>query len=567
MDALLLVGAAALFAGIITLGREWAAPLTTAADIDLSLRSLPGYTLLSLSRGCTAYLLSLAFTIVCGGAAARSRRVERLVIPVLDVLQGIPVLSFLPGLVLGLVALFPRSNIGLELACVLSIFTGQVWNMTFSFYGSVRAIPAELSEAARLFRLGSWKRLTMLELPSAMIGLLWNSMISMAGGWFFLTIVEAFTLGGKQFRLPGIGSYMSAAIDAGDTQAMLSACAAMVLMIVLVDLLLWKPLIAWAERFRMDDTGRAEKPRSLVYDLLRRSWLAAWLRRRSRRVPRAHELSHEPSRSREQPSSGAVEPPQRSGSSKWLVWAARVATGVTVTGLVSWGGHRLVLLLARLEPREWLEVGASIGWTGLRVLAVLVLGAAWAVPLGILIGRSARLSKVFEPVVQVLASFPMPMIFPILAPRLVASDMSFGVGATILMMTGTQWYILFNVIAGATALPEDCREAARVYRLRGLQRFGLVDLPGAFPFLVTGLITAAGGAWNASIVSEWVPYGAGKILVAPGIGSLISRAFSERNDSLLAASTLTLSLALAVLNHFVWKPLYALADRRFALNR
>jgi NitT/TauT family transport system permease protein len=562
-DAALLLAVATLFAGLVSLGREWASPIQTATEIDLSLTALPAYALLSLSRGCAAYLLSLLFTIVYGGAAARSRRAERVLIPLLDVLQGIPVLSFLPGLVLGLVGLFPRSNIGLELVCIIAIFTGQVWNMTFSFYASVRAIPTELSEAARLFRLGPWMRLTRLELPCAMTGLLWNSMMSMAGGWFFLTVVEAFTLRGKSYRLPGIGSYMSAAVEAGDARAMAAACAAMVIVIVAVDVVVWKPLIAWGDRFKLGDAAHAEAPRSFVYDLVRRSRLAAWIRSRAdrarrgsgRRPPRPSPRRNPPSRDR---------PP---GAKTPLSRAAGIVALAAAMALAGWGAHRLATLLAKLGPESWIEILASIGWTGLRVLAVLALGAAWAAPIGILIGRSAALSRALEPLVQLLASFPMPMLFPIIAPRLVAAGWSFGIVAAILMMAGTHWYILFNVLGGAAAVPEDLREVARVFRIGELDRFRLVDLPGTFPFLLTGLITAAGGAWNASIVSEWVPYGAGKILVAPGIGSLISRAFNEGDDALLAGGVLLLSLCLVSLNRFLWKPLYAFADRRFALNR
>src|SRR5262249_43881073 len=263
-----------LLAGMVALAQRWNAPIREAVTIDLDPKALPGYTLLSLSRGFAAYLLSLVFTLVYGTIAAHSRRAEKIMIPLLDIGQGIPVLGFLPGLVLGMVALFPHTNIGLELACILMIFTGQVWNMVFSFYGSLRAVPTELKEVSRLHRFGWWKSFRVVEVSSAVIGLVWNSMMSMAGGWFFLTVNEAFTLGDRDFRLPGVGSYMAVAIEKGDARAMTWAILAMAAMILAVDQLLWKPLVAWSQRFRLEDVSGAEPPRSWVLDLLRRSWLA-----------------------------------------------------------------------------------------------------------------------------------------------------------------------------------------------------------------------------------------------------------------------------------------------------
>ena len=284
VDALILVGLAAIMAGVVGLARRWTAPLRPTVDIDLSLSALPAYTLFSLSRGLAAYVLSLTFTLVYGTVAAHHRTAERVMIPVLDILQGIPVLGFLPGLVLGMVALFPHSNVGLELACVVMIFTGQVWNMTFSFYGSLRAIPTELREAARVYRFGWWKQFRTLEVPAAMIGLVWNSMMSMAGGWFFLTVNEAFTLGNHDFRLPGIGSYMSVAIDRGDVRAMAAAALAMIVMIVAVDQLLWRPALAWAQKFKLEESEATDITTSWILDLLRRSRVVTWVEDRAGRL-------------------------------------------------------------------------------------------------------------------------------------------------------------------------------------------------------------------------------------------------------------------------------------------
>ncbi|HEX2800337.1 MAG TPA: ABC transporter permease subunit, partial [Thermoanaerobaculia bacterium] len=287
VDAVLLVVLGALVAGVVGLAQRWEAPMRTAVEIDLSPSALPLYTLLSLSRGFAAYLLSLAFTLVYGTIAAHDRRAEKVMLPLLDIGQGIPVLGFLPGLVLGMVALFPRTNVGLELACILMIFTGQVWNMTFSYVGSLRSIPEELQEVARLHRFSFWKRFRTVELSSSVIGLVWNSMMSMAGGWFFLTVTEAFTLGDRDFRLPGIGSYMAVAIEKGDRWAMAWAIVAMTVMIVAVDQLLWRPLVVWSQRFRNADIEGADAPESWVLNLIRRSRFLRRMRLRRLRRPRA----------------------------------------------------------------------------------------------------------------------------------------------------------------------------------------------------------------------------------------------------------------------------------------
>src|SRR5215467_12909587 len=284
IDLLLACALFAVIAGVVGLAQRWKAPIREVVAIDLSPRALPGYTLLSLSRGFAAYLLSLLFTLVYGTIAAHSRRAEKILIPLLDIGQGIPILGFLPGLVLGMVALFPKTNVGLELACILMIFTGQVWNMVFSFYGSLRAVPNELREVSRIHRFGWSKTFRTVEVSAAVIGLVWNSMMSMAGGWFFLTVNEAFTLGDHDFRLPGVGSYMAVAIEKGDQKAMLWAIVAMSTMIVAVDQLLWKPLVAWSERFRVEDLASSDKPKSWVLDLVRRSPLVRRLGQERRRL-------------------------------------------------------------------------------------------------------------------------------------------------------------------------------------------------------------------------------------------------------------------------------------------
>jgi NitT/TauT family transport system permease protein len=555
IDALLLAGLGALVAGVVGLARGWSAPLRPTVTIDLSLWALPRYTLLSLARGLAAYGLSLAFTLIYGTTAAHSRTAERIMLPILDICQGIPVLGFLPGLVLGLVALFPHSNIGLELACVVMIFTGQVWNMTFSFFGSLRAIPTELREAAQVYRFGWWKRFHTLEVPAAMIGLVWNSMMSMAGGWFFLTVTEAFTLGDHDFRLPGIGSYMSVAIDQGNGRAMAGAVVAMIVMIVSVDQLIWRPALAWAQKFKVEETEAVDVPTSWVLDLLRRSRLIPWIE-----VGVAHLLALiEPRKL----AHGETDTANTQASPFALI--GRVV-GVVCVGLAAWGAVRLVLLLSALTLAEWLRLAGALGLTFLRTYSALALGVLWALPVGIWIGLSPRRVRALQPVIQVAAAFPAPMVFPLVTLMLIAAGANFSWGCVMLMLLGSQWYILFNVLAGAGAMPQDLQEVATIYGLSRWARWRTLYLPAVFPYLVTGLITAAGGAWNASIVAEYVRF-RGETLIAPGLGSLITEATAAANFPLLAAGVLTMSLALVTLNRTLWRRVYRIADERFSLNR
>jgi NitT/TauT family transport system permease protein len=560
VDVLLLGTLAALVGGVVVLAQRWNAPIRTATPIDLSPAALPGYTLLSLSRGMAAYVLSLLFTLVYGTVAAHSKRAERVMIPLLDIGQGIPVLGFLPGLVLGMVALFPHSNVGLELACILMIFTGQVWNMVFSFYGSLRSIPTELKEVARIHRFGWFRTFRTVEVSSSAIGLVWNSMMSMAGGWFFLTVNEAFTLGNRDFRLPGVGSYMAVAIDKGDQRAMLWAIFAMAVMILSVDQLLWRPLVAWSQRFRLEDLDSGEKPRSWVLDLARRSPLMRRLRRARRRIAEA--TAH---RTPAAPAPVAVT--DASGRASARLRSTLVgAMGVGAAAAAVWGIFRLATLLTSVPPREWAELAEALGATFLRTAGALGLAVVWTVPAGILIGRSATWSRRLQPVVQLVASFPAPMIFPIVTAALLVLRVPFSIIASALMFLGAQWYVLFNVLAGASAVPHDLDEAAATYKMSRTDRWKKLYLPAVFPYLVTGLITAAGGAWNASIVAETLTY-KGKTLETFGLGSTITRATLTANFPLLAAGVLTMSAALIILNRALWRPLYRIAESKYALNR
>ena len=564
---LLLVGS--LIGGMLMVGKQFSAPFNERIEINLSLWALPLYTLFSLARGFAAYFLSLLFTLVYGTIAAHNPRAERLMIPTLDVLQAIPVLGFLPGLVMALVAIFPTREIGLELASIVMIFTGQVWNMTFSFHSSLRAIPTALREVAVIHRLTGWQTFRLLEVPAAMIGLVWNSMMSMAGGWFFLTVAEAFTLGNHDFRLPGIGSYMNEAIHQGNTPAMLGALVAMVLMILFADQVVWRPIVVWSQRFKLEDWGDAKPARSWVLELMQRSLLVRSLRARwSRAGARSASLTAMPL----SPGLGfrlmaliawpliAFWP-----VGKWLVLAG-------LAGAIGYGGGSLIYLLWQLPlsqgeaGHDWVHVVLALGASLLRTSAAVFLGALWTLPVGIMIGRSAIWSQRLQPVIQVVASFPAPMLFPLVTLLLGRLHVPFTIGCVTLMLLGTQWYLLFNIIAGASAIPADLKEVAQIYHLSRWRRWTRLYIPCIFPYFVTGLVTAAGGAWNATIVSEYVQTH-NVTYSAFGLGSTISHATAEGNYPLLTASVGLMALCVVLINRLVWKRFYRLAESRYSLNQ
>jgi len=551
VDLAIAVGLAGLLFGLSKVSGEWTGVPRPQVDIDLSPLALPRYAFFSLSRGLMAYVLSLVFTLVYGYWAAKDRVAERVLVPLLDVLQSIPVLGFMPGLVLALVGAFPGSNVGLELAAVLMIFTGQVWNMTFSFYHSLRAVPREQIEVATLYRFGWWRVLREVELPFATTGLVWNSMMSMAGGWFFLMISEAFVLGDKDYRLPGLGSYMSVAVARGDVPAMLWAMAAMVLMIVVLDQLLWRPLVVWAQKFRIEEGGGQEAMSSWFYDFLRRSRVLPALRVLARRARTAAPRAARPA--------AAPRTKAASATASRLLFAGLVL-------LLGFGGYKLVLLFRVVAPAMWLHLFGMGGLTLGRVAVSTVLGTIWALPAGIAVGLSPRLSRIVQPVAQVAASFPAPMLFPAVIVVLKALHVELAWGSIVLMLLGTQWYIFFNVIAGAVGIPADLREAATSYHFNLRQRLQAVYLPSVFPYLVTGWVTAAGGAWNASIVSEYVTF-KGAPLSAPGLGSAISEAAAGAQFSLLAAAVAVMSVIVVVFNRTVWHACYRLAERRYSLDK
>jgi NitT/TauT family transport system permease protein len=531
-------------------------------NIQLSPLMLPIYAGYSLLRMLLAYLLALIFTFTYGHIAATNRRAEVVMVPILDILQSIPILSFLPAVVLALVAAFPHSNIGLELSSVLLIFTSQVWNMTFSFYHSVRTLPADLKEFSAIARLRPWQRFLKLELPSSAIGLIWNSMMSWAGGWFFLMVAEQSSWGGRSFQLPGLGSYLSVAASTGNTGALFLGMGTLIVLIILLDLVLWRPLVAWADKFKLELSSDAEPPNSPVLNLLRSSVLIANLKRRVFR-PLGEVLARQLNRLQPLPAASASSGKRSSRPVlrrllNWIVLLALVA-------ILAYALWHMITLLASVSLALWGNLVLAAGATWLRTLIALGIGVLWTVPVGVAIGLSPRWSKRLQPVVQVVASIPATAFFPALLPLLVALPGGLSLASVVLMLLGTQWYILFNVIAGAMAVPGDLKEASVIYHVTRWRRWRTLILPAIFPYLVTGLLTASGGAWNASIVSEVVQFNNTTVQTF-GLGASIASAVANNNYALLLAGTLLMAVVVVVINRLLWKRLYKLAERRYTLS-
>lgn len=557
IDLLIFAAGLALFYGLITVARTWLGPFTPRVEVDRSPLALPAYAGYSLLRIVIAYLLSLAFTLVYGYIAAYNSTAERFMIPLLDILQSIPVLSFLPGVMLAMVALFPQRQLGVEFGAILLIFTGQVWNMAFSFYASLKGIPKEMRETARVYRFNGWQRFRTMELPSAAIGLVWNSMMSVAGGWFFLMACEMFVLGDRDFRLPGLGSYLQTAASAGDTQAILWGVAVMVAVIVLLDQFVWRPVIAWGEKFKLEQVESSQSPKSWLLELIRHSRLVSRLYKKTI-APVSERLSLHFARH------GITGPPELQHLSSWKKWTTRVLAAAFL-GVVFYAVAHAAIMLAGLDRAEIGQLGIGVLATFVRVNVALVIGAAWTIPAGVAIGFSPRLSRIAQPLAQIAASVPATALFPIVLLVLIRLGGGLGVASVILLLLGTQWYILFNVIAGAIAIPTDLKEAAAVFKLSSVAKWRKLILPGIFPYLVTGLVTASGGAWNASIIAEYFHF-KGQIFSTVGLGAVISRATDSGNFNLLIASTIVMAAVVVTINRTVWRRLYALAETRYKLE-
>jgi NitT/TauT family transport system permease protein len=552
--------ALAFFFSIVTTGAYWLGKPVPVVPISHSLSALPAYAFYSIVRIGIAYLLSLTFAITYGYVAAYNPRVEAWMIAVLDILQSIPVLSFLPPVVLAMVALVPGHQLGIEMGVILLIFTGQVWNLAFSFYSSLKSIPREMLAASRIYRYSAWQRFWQLEMPYAAIGLVWNSIVSVAGGWFALMACEMFTMGTRNFQLPGLGSYLQTAADSGDIRALVAGFTVVILIVVATDQLVWRPLIAWSDKFKFEQVESADRVTSPVLELLRRSTLLTDLP--GRLIARLDEPIYR--RLAQTQECRIVRPldavPSRQGASPAL-WALAIAA----IAIVGWGALQALFMLTAITWPELRLLLEGAGATFLRVNIALAISAAWTIPVGVAIGFNPRLARIVQPVAQVLASVPATAFFPILLIGLVKLGGGLGIGSIALMLLGTQWYILFNVIAGAMSIPSDLREVSSLYRFTRFQRWTRLILPGIFPYLITGMVTASGGAWNASVFAEYT-HMPGRTLQTIGLGAQIDAATNDGRFPILLLATILISLMVVTMNRLVWRRLYRLAETRYKLE-
>jgi NitT/TauT family transport system permease protein len=559
IDAVVAACGLAIFFSLVSTGSYWLSKPIPVVPISHSISALPAYAFYSVTRIAIAYLLSLIFAVSYGYTAAYSPRLEAWMVAVLDILQSIPVLSFLPPVVLAMVALVPGHQIGIEMGVILLIFTGQVWNLAFSFYSSLKSIPREMLEASRIYRYSAWQRFWQLEMPYAAIGLVWNSIVSVAGGWFALIACEMFTMGTRSFQLPGLGSYLQTATVSGDMRALVAGFVVVILIVVATDQLVWRPLIAWSDKFKFEQVESADRVTSPILELLRRSSLFTVIPGKImssieepiyRRMARTRECQ-------------VVRPLDEGVTRKFTptLWALSIAAGMVVI----WGAIQAALMLRTVtwpELRLLLEGAAA---TFLRVNAALLISAAWTVPVGVAIGFNPRLARIVQPIAQVLASVPATAFFPILLIGLVQIGGGLGVGSIALMLLGTQWYILFNVIAGAMSIPSDLREVASLFRFTRWQRWTRLILPGIFPYLITGMVTASGGAWNASVFAEYT-HVADRTLQTIGLGREIDAATDHGRFPVLLLATIFISLMVVTMNRLVWRRLYRLAETRYKLE-
>lgn len=523
--------------------------------ISIAPQKLPYYTMLSVGRMAAAYVLSMVFTLVYGRAAAYNRRAEKVLMPLLDVLQSVPILSFLPVVLLGLSAFLPE-GFAVELASIVLIFTSQVWNLTFAWYQSLTTIPKELREASAIFRLNNWMQFKKLELPFGMISLVWNSMMSWAGGWFFLMAAETFTVGKRDFRLPGLGSYLQEAANQNNTRAILWGIGVLILTVVLLDQFIWRPLLAWSDKFKLEMVENEDPPTSWFYQLMREVFFVKWISNHIfKPIQETIDLR------------SMQRFPFSPGGSKEKKSRKIINNLLTILFLLL-----LVFMLFRASQTlilvpgsQWGRLFVGVGLTTLRVTIALLIALVWTIPVGVAIGTNPRLAGFLQPIVQVAASVPATALFPVISLLVINLPGGLNLAAILLMLMGTQWYLLFNIIAGASAIPQDLKYMTQLLQLSRWQRWRTLILPAIFPYLITGAITASGGAWNVSIVGEYQKVG-GQTLTITGIGSVIAEATAIGDYSLLLAATLTMVITVILINRLLWRRLYGLAEEKYRME-
>jgi NitT/TauT family transport system permease protein len=539
-------------------GEQTLAPLSTLdiAPVSLDPVNLPLYALRTTLRMLLAIVCSIIFTFIYAALAAKSRRAEMVLIPLLDILQSVPILGFLTFTVVFFLNLFPGSVFGAELACVFAIFTSQAWNMTFSMYQSLRNVPKDLEEASQSFHLSGWQRFWRLDVPFAMPGLIWNTMMSMSGGWFFVVASESITVGNTTVTLPGVGSYVAMAIKEQNLAAIGYAILTMFLVILAYDQLLFRPVVAWADKFRFEQTASASAPTSWMLDLFRRTRAL-----RALSYPFAA-LNRVISNLRVALPAG-LRLPARSGPPSRMVDTLWLAIIVAGTGYAAFRIYRY--LSATLSPSDVLSAVGYGFVTLLRVIVLIALASLIWVPVGVWIGLRPKLAERVQPLAQFLAAFPANLAFPVFVVIIVRYGLNPNIWLSPLMILGTQWYILFNVIAGASAFPGDLREAAGSFHLKGWRWWVKVILPGIFPYYITGAITASGGSWNASIVAEVASWG-DTHLTATGLGAYIAEATETGDFPRVVLGIAVMCILVTLFNRLLWRPLYAFGERRLRLG-
>lgn len=532
--------------------------LGQAIPISLDPKYLPGYALRTVMRMFIALIFSLLFTFIFGTWAAKSKRAERLIIPLIDICQSIPILGFLSIAIVGFIALFPHSLLGPECAAIFAIFTSQAWNMALGFYQTVRSVPSDLAEAADMFHLSAWQRFWRIDVPFSMPGLLWNTMLSMSAGWFFVVASEAVSVSNQQILLPGIGSYIAAAITAMDMHAITYAVITMFVVILLYDQILFRPLIAWAEKFKAEQVGHEREVSSWLIDIFHRT---RWFRKLGKKLAVLLDAFVNVSFLR----SRAFMPQD-------IPWTERHETLVNRV----WGVFLLLLTLVIMGMMiRYISDSfslQSIGHvmllgliTALRVFVLIIVCSIIWVPVGVWVGLRPEVARIVQPIAQFLAAFPTNLLYPMVVVLIIKYDLNVNIWVTPLMILGVQWYVLFNVIAGASVIPKDLLQVVDNLGLSSWLRWRRLILPGIFPYYITGAITAVGGAWNASIVAEMVSWG-NKTLVATGLGAYISEYTTKGDFPHIALGIGVMCIMVLFFNRLIWRPLYVIAETRFQLN-
>jgi NitT/TauT family transport system permease protein len=566
VDLLIFAGVLGLLWSILEFGAGMMVHFDAGSQslpISTDVRHIPYYAGRTLLRMWIAFGFSLIFTFAVGYAAAKNKVARAIILPFLDIMQSIPVLSFLTITVTFFVGLFPGSLLGVECASLFAIFTGQVWNMTFGFYHSMVTIPQDLQEAATNFRLTRLQRFRKLEVPASMHSLIWNAMMSFGGGWFFVSASEAITVLGKNIQLPGLGSYMATAVSNGDNWAAFCAIVTMLAVILATDQLVWRPLLVWADKFKIELTESAHPPTSWFYDLLRRAYIFDWIGEHVL-VPLGAlysdlQLKILAQKDEERLKSNKV------GRYVWRAIGILLLLGLlleVISGVIAGFGA----VNQHVSLNDILRIFGLGFLTLLRVLAVTILATLIWTPIGVWIGSKPRAAQIAQPLAQIFASFPVNMTFPLVVGLFIRFNIDMNWGCILLIAMGTQWYILFNVIAGAMAIPNDLKEAAKNFGLRGWPLWRTLILPAIFPFWITGACTAAGGAWNATIVAEVANWG-DRHLAATGLGAFISEVSQKEGGTpLLICGTAVMAIFVVVINKLVWRRLYSYAEHRFHLD-